>query len=118
MLSEGQAIAAFGSLAQETRLRVLRLLVQAGPEGLSAGSIAERIGASPSNISFHLSHLERAGVIRARRQARSIIYSAGYGTLRDLIRFLMEDCCAGDPRVLKGGCGSPVAEDETVPSVT
>ncbi|WP_230530334.1 ArsR/SmtB family transcription factor [Microvirga roseola] len=103
-MGESQAIAAFGSLAQETRLRVLRLLVQAGAEGLSAGSLAERLEVSPSNISFHLSHLERAGLIQARRQARSIIYSAAYDALRDLVRFLMEDCCAGDPRVTGRGC--------------
>lgn len=103
-MDERQAIAAFGSLAQETRLRVLRLLVQAGPDGLAAGTIAEKVGVSASNISFHLSHLERAGLIQARREARSIIYSAGYSALRDLIRFLMEDCCAGDPRVISEEC--------------
>jgi DNA-binding transcriptional ArsR family regulator len=103
-MDERQAISAFGSLAQETRLRVLRLLVQAGPEGLAAGAIAEKVGVSPSNISFHLSHLERAGLIQARREARSIIYNAGYSALRDLIRFLMEDCCAGDPRVVSAEC--------------
>lgn len=109
-MDERQAISAFGSLAQETRLRVLRLLVQAGPEGLAAGAIAEKVGVSASNISFHLSHLERAGLIQARREARSIIYSAGYSALRDLIRFLMEDCCAGDPRVVSAECG-PSAMD-------
>jgi ArsR family transcriptional regulator, arsenate/arsenite/antimonite-responsive transcriptional repressor len=105
-MDERQAITAFGSLAQETRLRVLRLLMQAGPEGMAAGAIAEKVGVSASNISFHLSHLERAGLIQARREARSIIYSAGYSTLRDLIRFLMEDCCAGDPRVVAEECSS------------
>jgi DNA-binding transcriptional ArsR family regulator len=103
-MDERQAIAAFGSLAQETRLRVLRLLVQAGPDGLAAGSIAEKVGVSPSNISFHLSHLERAGLILARRESRSIIYCAAYPALRDLVRFLMEDCCAGDPRVAVEEC--------------
>ena len=106
MLDERQAISAFGSLAQETRLRVLRRLVQAGPEGVAAGALAEQLGVSPSNISFHLSHLERAGLIQARREARSIIYSAAYAVLRDLVRFLMEDCCAGDPRVIAKECAS------------
>ena len=103
-MDERQVITAFGSLAQETRLRVLRLLVQAGPEGVAAGAVAEKLGVTPSNISFHLAHLERAGLIQARREARSIIYSAGYSALRDLIRFLMEDCCAGDPRVTEPEC--------------
>jgi DNA-binding transcriptional ArsR family regulator len=109
-MDERQAVTAFGSLAQETRLRVLRLLVQAGPDGLAAGAVAEKVGVSPSNISFHLSHLERAGLIQARREARSIIYSAAYPALRDLLRFLMEDCCAGDPRVMSTECCVPVAE--------
>jgi DNA-binding transcriptional ArsR family regulator len=112
MMDERQAISAFGSLAQETRLRVLRLLVPAGPEGVAAGALAEQLGVSPSNISFHLSHLERAGLIQARREARSIIYSAAYPVLRDLIRFLMEDCCAGDPRVVAKEC------DPTIPACT
>jgi ArsR family transcriptional regulator, arsenate/arsenite/antimonite-responsive transcriptional repressor len=112
MMDERQAISAFGSLAQETRLRVLRLLVQAGPEGVAAGALAEQLGVSASNISFHLSHLERAGLIQARREARSIIYSAAYPVLRDLIRFLMEDCCAGDPRVVAKEC------DPTIPACT
>jgi DNA-binding transcriptional ArsR family regulator len=112
MMDERQAISAFGSLAQETRLRVLRLLVQAGSAGVAAGALAEQLGVSPSNISFHLSHLERAGLIQARREARSIIYSAAYPVLRDLIRFLMEDCCAGDPRVVAKEC------DPTIPACT
>ena len=112
MMDERQAISAFGSLAQETRLRVLRLLVQAGPEGVAAGALAEQLGVSPSNISFHLSHLERAGLIQARREARSIIYSAAYPVLRDLIHLLMEDCCAGDPRVVAKEC------DPTIPACT
>jgi ArsR family transcriptional regulator, arsenate/arsenite/antimonite-responsive transcriptional repressor len=111
-MDERQAISAFRSLAQETRLRVLRLLVQAGPEGVAAGALAEQLGVSASNISFHLSHLERAGLIQARREARSIIYSAAYPALRDLIRFLMENCCAGDPRVVANEC------DPTVPACT
>jgi DNA-binding transcriptional ArsR family regulator len=104
MMRERQAVDAFASLAQDTRLRVVRLLVQAGPEGLAAGAIAEKMGVSPSNISFHLAHLERAGLIQAKREARSIIYSAAYSAMSDLIRFLMEDCCQGDPRVV-AGCG-------------
>jgi DNA-binding transcriptional ArsR family regulator len=82
-------------LAQESRLRIVRRLVRAGPDGVPAGVIAEVIGASPSNVSFHLKELERADLITARRAARSIIYTANYKTLRGLIRFLMEDCCAG-----------------------
>jgi len=81
-------------------MRIVRMLVQAGGSGMSAGAIAEELGVQPSNTSFHLAHLERAGLIESRREARSIIYSAAYPALGALIRFLMEDCCAGDQRVL------------------
>ncbi|MBB3237845.1 DNA-binding transcriptional ArsR family regulator [Phyllobacterium endophyticum] len=95
MMNELQALAAFGSLSQETRLRIVRLLVKAGPDGMAAGAVGEAMGASSSKTSFHLSHLERAGLIRSRREARSIIYSAAYPALSGLIEFLMKDCCQG-----------------------
>ncbi len=99
------ALAAFAALSQETRLRIVRLLVTAGPAGLAAGAVAEAVGASSSTVSFHLSHLERAGLIASRREARSIIYSAAYPALSELIGFLMHDCCQGHPEV----CGPSVA---------
>ena len=94
-MEERQALAAFGALSQETRLRILRLLVVAGPEGLAAGLIAEQAGVSASNVSFHIKELERAGLVSARRESRSILYSVDFGALNGLVRFLMEDCCAG-----------------------
>jgi ArsR family transcriptional regulator, arsenate/arsenite/antimonite-responsive transcriptional repressor len=105
-MQERQALDAFAALSQETRLRIVRLLVQAGPEGIAAGAIGEAVGASSSNVSFHLGHLERAGLIRSRREARSIIYSPNITGLSDLIRFLMKDCCAGHPEV----CGPVIAD--------
>jgi DNA-binding transcriptional ArsR family regulator len=99
-MDERQAVETFSALAQDTRLRIVRLLVRAGASGMPAGAIAGRLGAPASNTSFHLAHLERAGLIVSRREARSIIYSAAYPALGELIRFLMEDCCAGDRRVL------------------
>lgn len=98
-MDETQAIGAFGALAQETRLRVLRRLVQAGPEGLAAGDIAVEMKVSPSNLSFHLKELERAGLIAQRREARSIIYAAAYPAIGDLVHFLMQDCCSGHPEI-------------------
>lgn len=98
-MDEDQALAAFGAMAQETRLRILRLLVRAGPEGMAAGAIAEAAGVSPSNVSFHLKEIQRAGLAAARRDSRSIIYCAEYEALSGLIRFLMEDCCAGRPEI-------------------
>lgn len=98
-MKEKQALDAFAALSQETRLRIVRILVEAGPDGMPAGAIGEAVAASSSNLSFHLSHLERAGLIESRREARSIIYSAAYPALGGLIAFLMRDCCKGRPEV-------------------
>ncbi|KSV81730.1 ArsR family transcriptional regulator [Sinorhizobium sp. Sb3] len=98
-MDDRQALASFAALSQETRLAIVRTLVVAGPEGLAAGAIAERMGVSPSNVSFHLKELERSGLISQRRESRSIVYSASYDTLADLVTFLMEDCCAGHPEI-------------------
>lgn len=98
-MDERQALIVFAALSQETRLCILRMLVVAGPDGLAAGVIAERAEVSASNVSFHLKELERAGLVNARRDARSIIYSAEYEALSGLIRFLMEDCCSGRPEI-------------------
>lgn len=98
-LEERQALDAFSALSQETRLRMVRVLVQAGPEGLPAGAIGTALGVSSSGASFHLAHLERAGLILSRRESRSIIYSARFDSLAGLIEFLMRDCCSGHPQI-------------------
>lgn len=99
-MDEAEALSAFAALSQETRLRIVRLLVAAGPEGMPAGAIGAAMGqASSSRMSFHLSHLEHAGLVRSRRDGRSIIYSAVYPTLSELVAFLMKDCCNGHPEV-------------------
>ncbi|ODN71851.1 ArsR/SmtB family transcription factor [Methylobrevis pamukkalensis] len=98
-MDETEALGAFAALSQETRLRILRLLVTSGPDGLAAGAVAEAMGVSSSNLSFHLAQLERAGLVTSRRESRSILYSAAYPVLADLIRFLMRDCCQGHPEV-------------------
>jgi len=98
-MDELQALDAFGALSQKTRLQIVRLLVKAGPEGMAAGAIGEALEASSSKLSFHLSHLERAGLVQSRRAARSNIYSAAYPALSGLVEFLMRDCCQGRPEV-------------------
>ncbi|MGE7472286.1 ArsR/SmtB family transcription factor [Bosea sp. NPDC003192] len=98
-MTEAHALKAFSALSQETRLRVVQLLVTAGPAGLAAGAIGEAVGASSSRLSFHLNHLEQAGLIQSRREARSIIYNAAYPALSALVAFLMRDCCQGHPEV-------------------
>lgn len=98
-LDEPQALDAFSALSQETRLRMVRILVQAGPEGMPAGAIGEAVDASSSGASFHLAHLERAGLIQSRRESRSIVYSANFDGLSGLVEFLMRDCCSGHPDI-------------------
>lgn len=86
---------AFGALSQESRLNVFRLLVQRGPDGLAAGTIAAQLGITPATMSHHLEQLSQAGLVSSRREGRSIIYSAKYDTMQNLINFLMENCCEG-----------------------
>jgi ArsR family transcriptional regulator, arsenate/arsenite/antimonite-responsive transcriptional repressor / arsenate reductase (thioredoxin) len=93
------AIQIFSALSTEARLAVLRLLVSAGPTGLPAGVIAERIGLPSSTASFHLSALERAGLTQSTRQSRQIIHAVRFAALRDLIVFLTETCCSGRPEL-------------------
>lgn len=89
------AISALAALANEHRLVVFRLLVQAGPEGRSAGAIAEMLDMPASSLSFHLAHLTRAGLIVQRRESRSLIYSADFVAMNGLVGFLTENCCGG-----------------------
>lgn len=98
-MKESDVIAALAALAQETRLRLFRLLVAVGPEGLSAGRIAEELGAAESTLSFHLSHLRQAGLIGRRRDGRSLIYTADFTTMTALVGFLTENCCGGRPEL-------------------
>ena len=93
------AVTTLSALAHEGRLQVFRLLVQAGPEGLAAGEIAQATGALSNTLSTNLGILSRAGLVASRRDGRSIIYTAGYGQMRELLAFLMDDCCAGKPEV-------------------
>jgi DNA-binding transcriptional ArsR family regulator len=95
-MDEKRAIAALGALAQETRLALFRLLVMAGPAGLPAGVIAERLGVQSSSLSFHLAQLVHAGLITQRRLSRQLIYSAEYGAMNALLAYLTENCCGRD----------------------
>lgn len=101
-----EAVAALGALAQENRLEVFRLLVQAGPRGLPAGQIAERLKLASPTLSFHLAQLRHAGLVKVTRDGRSLIYAADYDGMNELMGFLTENCCAGDA----AGCGVPACE--------
>jgi DNA-binding transcriptional ArsR family regulator len=91
-------VTALAALAHESRLAVFRLLVEAGPEGLPAGAIGDRLEIAPTTLSFHLSQLSHAGLARSRRNGRSIIYSANFETMQDLMGFLTENCCKDSPQ--------------------
>jgi ArsR family transcriptional regulator len=89
------ALAALNAVAQESRLAVFRLLVQAGPQGLAASKIADRLGIAPSSLSFHLKELSHAGMVWQQQEGRFVIYAANFDTMNALIGFLTENCCAG-----------------------
>src|SRR5919205_3507309 len=92
-----RATDAFTALAQDTRLAVFRLLVEAGADGLPAGDIARHLGTPHNTMSSHLAILARAGLVTSRRESRSVIYAANYDGIRALIAFMVQDCCKGRP---------------------
>lgn len=98
-MEEKAALSALSALAHETRLAVFRLLVTAGPNGLAAGEIAERLGVVASTLSFHLKELDRAGLLRSWRRQKQIFYAADYEGTRELLTFLTRDCCQGHPEI-------------------
>jgi DNA-binding transcriptional ArsR family regulator len=117
-MKECHVVTALAALAHQYRLRMFRLLVKQGPSGMPAGEIAEKLGVSATNTSFHLKELDRAGLLRATRQGRYVRYAVDVEGMRALLTYLTEDCCQGRPelcgetfaaaakvcRVTKGGC--------------
>lgn len=99
-----KAIAALAAIAQESRLAVFRLLVQAGPEGMIASKISEQLEIPPSSLSFHLKELSHAGMVNVRQDGRFMIYSANFDTMNSLLGFLTENCCGGAPCTPSSGC--------------
>ena len=99
-----QAVTALTALAHEYRLGVYRMLVEAGPEGLNAGSIAARLKMAPSSLSFHLRHLNHAGLISQSRNSRQLIYAADFAVMDDLVAYLTENCCAGSVAACGTAC--------------
>ena len=93
------AVRALSALAQDSRLAVFRALVRAGPDGMAAGEIARRLDIAPSTLSSHLTLLEQAGLVGARREGRSMIYAARFAAMSALLDFLIEDCCGGASEV-------------------
>src|SRR5215469_1288977 len=92
-MKKSEALAALAALAQETRLDIYRLLVQAGQEGMAAGRIGEELGLPSATLAFHLKELKHAGLVTFTREGRSLIYAAIYPTMNNLLAFLTENCC-------------------------
>jgi ArsR family transcriptional regulator len=99
------AVTALAALAQDNRLDIFRLLVQAGRDGMAAGHVAEKLGLAPNTLTFHFDRLRVAGLVTVRRDGRSMIYAARFETMNGLVSFLTENCCQGS----LAGCGPAVA---------
>jgi DNA-binding transcriptional ArsR family regulator len=98
------AVLALSALAQETRLAIFRLLVQAGPDGLTVGRIGESLEVAPGTLSFHLKELTYAGLTQCRQVGRFIWHSANFDAMNDLIAYLTENCCQGQPDACGMAC--------------
>src|SRR5271165_7112980 len=98
-------VAALAALAQDNRLDVFRLLVQAGPEGMPAGAVAEALELARNTLTFHFDRLRQAGRVTVRREGRSMIYAARFATMNALLAFLTENCCGGAPEQCKPAAG-------------
>ena len=96
-MKKHDAVAALAALAQDNRLDVFRLLVEAGPEGMSAGSVAGALKLAPNTLTFHFDRLREAGLVTVRRNGRSMIYAARFDTMNTLLAYLTENCCQGRP---------------------
>lgn len=110
-----KTIAALSALAHEHRLAAYRLLVEAGPAGLAAGVVAERLGIPPSSLTFHLQQLLRAELISQRRSSRQVIYAANFQTMNALVAYLTKNCCGSGAN---GACAAPVCKPGVVSGVS
>ncbi|MCE2510522.1 MAG: helix-turn-helix transcriptional regulator [Alphaproteobacteria bacterium] len=99
------ALDALAALAQETRLRVFRLLVQEGPGGLSAGEIATKLKLAPATLTFHAAQLRHAGLVTSKREGRNILYRANFDSMNALMTYLTENCCQGEDCGVPAACG-------------
>jgi len=96
-MEKSNAVAALAALAQDNRLDVFRLLVQAGPEGMSAGDIAAALKLAPNTLTFHFDRLRAAGLVTVHREGRSMIYAARFEAMNELLGYLTQNCCQGEP---------------------
>jgi len=114
-MKKTDAVAALAALAQENRLDVFRLLVQAGLEGMPAGGVAEALGLAPNTLTFHFDRLRAAGLVTVRREGRSMIYAAQFEQMNALLSFLTENCCGGAPCAPAAQC-KPARKRTKIPA--
>ena len=105
-----EAVDKLAALSQETRLRIFRLLVEQGPQGLYAGAISEALALPPATLSFHVAHLVRAGLVSSRQEGRFIFYAAGFAAMDDLIAYLTDNCCQGGQCLPKATAAATTAK--------
>jgi ArsR family transcriptional regulator len=116
-MKKSDAVTALAALAQDNRLDVFRLLVQAGPEGMAAGAVSDALRLAPNTLTFHLDRLRQAGLVKVQRHGRSMIYSARFETMNTLLDYLTENCCGGAPEKCRPAQGkqATLRKSETVP---
>ncbi len=101
MMKSAQVVKALSALAQPTRLAIYRLLVVSGPDGMAAGQVAEKLKVSPATLSFHFKILSHAGLIQSKQDGRFIYYAANFIVMNDMLAYLTENCCGGNPEACK-----------------
>jgi ArsR family transcriptional regulator len=116
-MKKSTVIAALSALAQETRLDIFRLLVEKGPQGTPAGEIGQRLGQPSPTLSFHLNQLRFAGLVTSRRESRSIIYSANFKAMSDLLAYLTENCCGGQTELCLPAAGAANSASLCAPQI-
>lgn len=112
-MEKSDVVAALAALAQDNRLDVFRLLVQAGPDGMAAGSVASALGLAPNTLTFHFDRLRNAGLVTVRRDGRSMIYAARYDVMNGVLGYLTANCCQGASVQGAAGCAPKVKPKRT-----